>query len=143
MAQKTYDKKYGFDSSANKVKDFHKKRRMFVIKDNTLYFAPENVTYSHAEWFELEGWISPQEDKSLNELTRGFVDSDGVYFYKGYDFVVNQDSERTFFKHLSGIVKKLDLDTQMHVYGGMIRQKKAGKWAPRKDYGTIASLLKT
>lgn len=78
---------------------------MFAVKDGILYLASENVSYSHAKWFELKGWMNSNDDQIMNEIIRGFVDKDGVYFYKGYDFKVDSKSEKEFFQHLQKLIK--------------------------------------
>ena len=141
MDEKQYDKKYGIDSSSEKVKSFHSSRRMFAIKENKLYLAPVNVTYSHAKWFELEGWMDPDNDYLMEIITRGYFDLTGVYFYKGYDFDVDKDSEEAMLSSLNDFVEQTGIDTDLHLYGGKIKQKEEGEWPPKKDFGAIKDLL--
>ena len=141
MAIKEYDKKYGFDSSGEKVKSLHASRQMFAIKDKELYLAPANVTYSHAVWFESKDWIKPGNDSSMDKIIRGYFDSGGVYFYKGYDFIIDEESERIMISKLPDLIKKASIDINLHLYGGKIKQKTEGKWPPKKDYGLIRNLL--
>lgn len=136
-----YDQKYGVDSKNSAIKSFHKNRRMFVIKDGVLYLGSENVSYTHAEWFEKEGWVTKENDSFMDEVTRGFVDEEGIYFYKGYDFRVDEKIEQEFFKFLPELVSKLRISQKVHVYGGMIRQNKSGKWPARKDYGEVGEVV--
>lgn len=136
-----FDKKYGFDSDDKQVQDLHKKRRMFAIVNNELKIAPENSTLSHAEWFENEGWISQNDDSNMQTIIRGFVDREGIYFYVGYDFSVNEEITQTFFKFLSDLKLKLNLSDDLNVYGGMIKQSKPGKFPPKVKYGKLTDLL--
>ena len=95
-----FEKKYGFKED-ERIIDFHKSRRMFCIYQNKLYTAEANLPYSHAVWFEKEGWISRKKDDFMDSIIRGIVDSEGnVYFYTGYDFEINEEAESIFFLHL-------------------------------------------
>ncbi len=141
MDEKEYDKKYGVDSSDEKVKSFHASRRMFAIYEGQLILAKGDVTYSHAKWFELEGWMNPQDDSLMEEITRGYLDESGVYFYKGYDFIIDEQSEKEMLEHVGELVKKTNLNTKLHLFGGKIKQEKEGDWPPRKDYGELSNLI--
>jgi len=136
-----YDKKYGIDSEEPAVKRFHSQRRMFAIKENVLHIGPENAPYTHAKWFENMGWITPENDGLMSFLSRGFVDSGGVYFYKDYDFQFNIESEREVFEHLKELIKKLNIDTDLHLFGGLIKGKPGDKWPGKKDYGCMRELI--
>jgi hypothetical protein len=142
MPEKDFDKKYDTTSDNDFVKNFHSNRRMFAIKDNKLFVATPNVSYSHARWFEIEGWIKNSDDPLMKEIVRGYVDNDGVYFYKGYDFSVDFQAERTMIKHLGQLVERVAIDNSKHLYGGIIKQDGPGKWPPKKDYGIISDIMK-
>jgi len=137
-----YDKKYGIDSEKPAVKKFHSQRRIFVIKENVLYIGSENVTYSHAVWFEKLGWITPGNDKPMNYLTRGFVDTGGVYFYKNYDFEFDIEAEKEVVKYLKELVEKLGVDIGLHLFGGLVKGEPGSKWPGKKDYGCIRDLIR-
>lgn len=141
MDETQYDQKYGIDSSSPKIKSFHASRQMFAIKEHSLFLAPENVKYSHAKWFELRGWMNSKDDSLMDTLTRGYFDSTGVYFYKGYDFIIDDESEREMLSNLATLVDEASLNTNIHLFGGKIKQKIEGEWPPRKDYGSIKGLL--
>lgn len=141
MPEKNFDKKYGIDSSADTVKKFHSSRRMFVIKDDRLFLAKPDVSYSHARWFEIEGWITPSDDSFMKNNVRGYVDGTGIYFYKGYDFDVDEDAKTKIVEHLEVLVNSLGIDRSVHLYGGMIKQDKPGKWPYKTDYGRICDLF--
>jgi len=141
MDEKQFDNKYGTDSSTEKRKSFHRSRRMFAIKENKLFIAPENVTYSHANWFELLGWINSEDDSLMNLLTRGYFDDTGIYFYRGYDFHIDEKAEKDMLGFISELVEKFSLSKNLHLFGGKIKQEIDGKWPPIKDYGPINDLL--
>ncbi|MFC1682526.1 hypothetical protein ACFL0X_02830 [Nanoarchaeota archaeon] len=133
-----FEKKYGFKEDEKTIA-FHKSRRMFCIYENKLFIAEPNLPYSHAVWFEKEGWISRKKDDLMDSLVRGIVDSNGdIYFYIRYDFEINGES--IFFSHLKELVKKLNLKSNAKIFGGLIKQD-YGKWPPRKEYGKIEDNL--
>jgi hypothetical protein len=146
MPEKDFDDKYGVDStsptSIHNKHEFHSNRRMFAIKENKLYLAPTNVSYSHARWFELEGWMTANDDSLINRIVRGYIDNNGIFFYKGYDFNVDESSKNEMLLHLDELVKTLSINNHTHLYGGKVKQNTPDKWPPREDYGSINNLLK-
>ena len=125
-------KRYGFKED-KKTEEFHKNRRMFCIRNNELIIAKPNLPYSHAEWFEKEGWITEDDESFMNEGVRGYVDNKGnIYFYTGYDFRINKEIEDIFLKNLSNLLHQLNMETVGRVYGGMRRVGQ--EWVPRKEY---------
>lgn len=136
-----FEKKYGIREIIS-VKNFHKTRRMFCIYNNVLYIAEPNLSYSHAQWFINQGWISPDNDSLMNKIPRGMVSADGdVYFFVGYDFAVTNIIENIFFDHFQELAQRLALKPEALVYGGLIKQTTAGQWPPQKNYGTVSELL--
>ena len=136
-----FEKKYGIKED-EKIRAFHKSRRMFCIYNDKLIIAEPNLSYSHAVWFEKEGWISKEEDRQMNEIIRGIVNEEGdVYFYVGYDFETNNKIESIFFNHLHELIKHLKLKPTAKIFGGLIKQKSGSKWPPRKEYGQIKNYL--
>jgi len=135
-----FEKKYGFKEDEKTIA-FHKSRRMFCIYENKLFIAEPNLPYSHAVWFEKEGWISRKKDDLMDSLVRGIIDSNGdIYFYIKYEFEINDEAESTFFSHLKELVEKLNLKSNSKIFGGLIKQD-SGKWPPRKEYGKIEDNL--
>ena len=134
------NEKYGHINHKQLV-DFHHSRIMFAIKDDELYIAEKGMNYSMAEWFENKGWINEKDSSLMDVIVRGFLDSEGIYFYCGYDFHTSEIVEETLKRHLNELVTKLNIDYRMHVYAGMIKQPKHGKFPPQKFLGTIEQLL--
>ena len=133
-----FEKKYG-QIEDTRIKEFHKSRRMFVIYKNKLYIAKKGVDYSHAKWFLKKKWITENNDKLMDKVTRGIVDSKGdIYFYKGYDFRIDKKTEKDMFLHLNKLVKKLKLKSNAKIYGGYLKKKVKGRKLPKKSYGKIA-----
>ncbi len=137
-----FEKKYGIKEN-RKVKEFHRGRRMFCIKDGKLYIADPHRSDSHAVWFERMGWMQGKDDADvMDDIIRGFVDRDGdVYFYIGYDFRVDKKAEKVFFAHLKELVRKLKVRPEGKVGGGLVRQVPGTKWPPARFYGLIKELL--
>jgi len=136
-----FEKKYGIKED-ERVRTFHRSRRMFCIHQNKLFIAEPSLPYSHAVWFEKEGWISKENDKLMDKIVRGIIDEFGdIYFYGGYDFNINNEIERIFFNHLNEIVKQLKLKATARIFGGLIKQESCSKWPSRKNYGQIKDNL--
>lgn len=136
-----FERKYGFKEDEKTIA-FHKNRRMFSIYQNKLFIAEPNLPYSHAVWFEKEGWISRKKDDLMDSILRGIVDNKGdVYFYVGYDFGINEEAESIFFSHLKELVEKLNLKSKAKIFGGLIKQEDGEIWPPRKEYGKIEDNL--
>lgn len=134
-----YDKKFGFEED-DSTADFHRSRRMFVIKDDELVIAEPNLSFSHPQWFEHEGWMNESNDEIMELCVRGAVLSDGeVRFYIGWDFTISQKAEDLFMLKLGELVGKLNLDTSALLTAGNIKEE---NFKPRKTYGTIADNLK-
>jgi hypothetical protein len=132
-----FEKKYGLRENEKTIA-FHKSRRMFCIHQDRVYIAQQNLPYSHAVWFENEGWISRESDELMNEITRGIKDNKGnIYFYVGYNFEINPKVETILFSHLEELVKRLKLEPDAKIFGGMIKQEAGKIWHPRKEYGQV------
>jgi hypothetical protein len=135
-----YGNRYGFHEPQN-TREFHKSRRMFCIKDNKLYIARTNLPYSHAIWFEKEGWTTPDDDSAMSKLTRGFIDTSGnIHFFVGYNFSITDDAFEDMKNHLRELVHLLNLDKNGQIYGGRIRNE-IGGFVPLKSYGKISDIL--
>lgn len=138
----TFDQKYGFKED-EQTRAFHRSRRMFCIFDGTLHIAKPDVSYSHAAWFEKEGWINKKNDTAMNEIVRGIVDAKGdVYFYVGYDFHIDLNAEEVFFENLGDLTSKLHISPDAHIYGGMIKKEPGEIWPPEKHFGTARKYIK-
>ena len=136
-----FEQKYGVEED-EKAKDFHRSRRMFCIYQNKLCVADRNLPYSHATWFEIEGWMSEDKDELMDRIVRGIINGKGdIYFYIGYDFRINSNIEPIFFSHLKELTDRLELDTNGQIFGGLIKSKSDEIWPPAKEYGKIKDNL--
>ena len=132
----SYEHKYRIEEDKQTI-EFHKSRRMFCIKEGKLVIAEPNLPYSHAVWFEKEGWMDEADDSFMDNITRGIVDKLGdVYFYKGYDFSVDEESEKELFRHIGELRESLDLKLTAKVYGGK-------NLPTSKLYGKLNDILTT
>ena len=137
----TFEKRYCIKEDEKTIA-FHLSRRMFCIHQDRLYIAEPNLPYSHAVWFEKEGWISRKRDDLMNEITRGIKDTKGdIYFYVGYNFEINPKIENVFFSHLEKLARELELKPDAKIFGGFIKPEVGKIWLPRKTYGSIQDYL--
>jgi hypothetical protein len=125
-----------------KVKDYHRSRRMFAIKDGKLFIADKGAEYSHADWFKKMHWIDEDDDSLMDIIVRGAVEPNGVYFYKGYTFEVDKQSEAEMMTHLPELVNMLNISNETHLFGGKIIVTPNSEIKPRIDFGKIEHLLK-
>jgi hypothetical protein len=108
---------------------------MFCIHKNKLWIAKTGIEDSHATWFLKEGWISLENDELMNKIVRGYLNNKNeVYFYTGYNFEINPETEKIFFAFLDEIKFKLKLNNNTRFFGGMIKPKKGKIWKPVKEY---------
>lgn len=105
--------------TAIKEKEFHNNRRIFAYYDGKLNFC-EEVGLSHHEWL-VGGRLFC--DFVFNDLVRGYVDSEGVYFYRG-DFQTDEYTENTAKSCLSYF------DENLPVYCGVFKGEIGEKWKP-------------
>jgi|GEM_PF-904344 len=126
-----------------KIKQLHKKRRMFCIHDNQLWLAKPGIQDSHTEWFIKENWMLAGDDSFINEHVRGYVNPAGdIYFYRGVDFSVNQKAENDFFKFLNQLREELNIPNKAKIYGGLKVLEPGTVWPAINDYGTIQDINK-
>ncbi len=129
-------------TGSEKLKVFHRSRRMFCIYQDKLYIAKPNLSYSHDVWLEKEGLISKEKNELIDEIVRGFVNpNEDVYFYSGHDFKINSKIEHIFFSHLEELVGRLKLNSTANIFGGLIVGKAGEAWIPKRKYGRIENNL--
>lgn len=133
----SYEKKYWIKED-EKIKNFHRSRRMFCYYNWALKMAMPNLEYSHAKWFENEWWLTSDNDEIMNTIMRWIIDKDGdIYFYTWYDFKTNNDIEKIFFKILDTLVIELKLNTEKNIYWWLIKALPWEIWPPAKKFGKI------
>ena len=105
-----------------KEREFHNSRKIFAYFDGKLNFC-EEVGLSHHEWLVGGNLFC---DMVFNDLVRGYVDSEGVYFYKG-DFETDEYTERIASSCLNYF------DNNLPIYCGLIKGEVGDKWKPIKS----------
>lgn len=134
-----FENKYGIHED-DSIREYHKKRRMFAVKNDVLYIADKEVDYSHAEWFKKLGWINEKNDALMATITRGSVEKKGIYFYVGYDFEVNEIAEHEMMIKLPELMEKLNISPETLLFGGKTFVRE-GTIQPKRSYGQIKNLL--
>lgn len=135
-----FEKKYNIIEN-EETKKYHLNRRMFCIINNRLYIAEPNLPYSHAVWFEKQGWINEDDDSLMQTGVRGIINNGDIYFYSDYDFIINKKIESLFFPYLKQLVNELGLSFDAKIYGGFERINPNEKMVPRKCYGSVKELI--
>jgi hypothetical protein len=137
-----FEKKYNIIKTEETNK-YHLNRQMFCIIDDKLYITDSNLPYSHAVWFKKQGWISQDNSEEfMNKIVRGNVYNEDIYFYSGYDFIINKKIEAIFFPCLKQLVNQLGLNSNAKVYGGFERINPNEKMVPIKFFGSVKELIK-
>lgn len=74
------------------IADFHVKRRIFIVINDTLLIAPEDCEMTHAEW--IQSIFPDKYDGIIKTQTRGYVYGNKIAFYIGNNFSarINHDS---------------------------------------------------
>ena len=78
-----------FLKSKPEDKEFHSSRMMFCIRKGKVEIASPDITDSHIEWFEKEGWITEKNAEDfLKQSVRGFYlpNQNELYCYRGIGF---------------------------------------------------------
>jgi hypothetical protein len=139
----TPDARYGIIGN-DQIKQYHRSRRMFCVKERRVIVAPSGVDYSHAAWLETMGWSKDEVEVFIQSGLRGFVDARGdVCFYTGWDFRIDDRIEALFVEILPDLAAKLKLKSTANVYGGALVKQPGASWKPQTMYGTVGEMLKS
>lgn len=109
----------------NEEMEFHKERIAFAIINKELLFL-ENSTMSHEQWLVETGIITNLE---FDEITRGFVKDNEVYFYKG-DFETSEKVEKDSLIYLNSVCVYCKIPIPNVVYCGMNKGAVGTLWTP-------------
>lgn len=124
-----------------KVEGFHKSRIMFAIKNDILYIHKETTEMSHYEWFKELGWITDNNEESIiNEVLRGYVDSEGVYFYRGFEYEASEDDVKLFIRNILCLDDRIGIDGNLPVFAGVIKGEIGEKFKPKKFIGSAYNM---
>ncbi|MFL8710906.1 hypothetical protein Q3304_09070 [Clostridioides sp. GD02377] len=116
-------------------KELHKSRIAFaILKDKIIYLA--NSEMSHKEWLITSKLI---EEKEFNEIIRGYIKHNNIYFYKG-DFLTDKSVENSALEYCFKIHKENNLKFPAKIYCGMQKGKIGIEWKPKKLLKIITTL---
>ncbi|HFL3696523.1 TPA: hypothetical protein ACG3QY_001633 [Clostridioides difficile] len=108
-------------------KEFHKSRIAFAILQNKIIYLV-NSEMSHKEWLITSKFI---EEKEFNEIIRGYIKHNNIYFYKG-DFLTDKSVESSASEYCFKIHKENNLKLPSKIYIGMQKGKIGDEWKPKK-----------
>jgi len=114
-------------------RDFHQRRRAFLIVNNQIYFMKKGSTQSHWEYCQ-ESFPDISKDE-FNKIIRGFYLDGDVVFYKG-NFTYDDEVIETSLKYLSKIKDELGA-AKMEIYFGTIIDTTKEIWPYDYHYGRI------
>lgn len=109
-------------------RDFHSRRRAFVILDNKLRFIPKGSTMSHFEFCQNKFPNLSRDD--FNKITRGYFLDGDLVFYKD-NFIYDNDVINEALAFVKEIKNILSLETAK-IYFGLIVGRPGEDWP--KDY---------
>jgi hypothetical protein len=115
-------------------RDFHSKRRAFVIFQNELFFIEKGSPMSHWE-FCLNRFNLSKE--VFNQLVRGYYLDGDLVFYKD-NFVYDEGVVQEALKYVSQIKSLLNLD-EVKLYFGLIVGKPGEYWPYDYFYGVSSA----
>lgn len=119
----------------------HNKRIMFAIRDGINYYLKYS-DLGHMEWFHELGWINElNRDYVINSVIRGYMDDTGIYFYRGYDFRIDDYDIEYFVKRLKNIRNALELGDELPVYAGVIPGIIGVRFKPKYYIGTVGDII--
>jgi len=123
-------------TNEEKVREFHRQRRMFAVVKGAMIFAREDDERDHRTWARHDGW-----EKDFESATRGFVDPTGIYVYRGshYGECFGAESDLAEHADLLSFLANDKLDTP--IWNGMQPGATGERWKPIKKLCTVGELL--
>ncbi len=110
-----------FLKSKSEDKEFHSSRIMFCIRDGKVDIASPNITDSHIEWFEKEGWVTKENvEDFLKQNVRGFYlpEQNKLYCYRGVGFSFDDKVLPEVLDKIIELKKAFDFNDETEVYLG-------------------------
>ncbi len=101
--------------------EFHRSRRMFVIKDGRVKVGLENVKDSHMEWFKKEGWITEKNaEEFMKTNVRGFYlqKPNALYCYRGTGFAFDDKVLPEILNQIEELKQGLDINDETEIHLG-------------------------
>ena len=114
-------------------RDFHSRRRAFVIYENKLYFIRKSSSKSH--WEFCQSKFPNMSKEEFNKLTRGYYLDNELVFYKD-NFVY----DNTVIKEALEFVKKIKTRLKLvnfKIYFGLVIGKPGEDWPKDYYYGEL------
>lgn len=111
-------------------RDFHSRRRAFVIYNDELLFIEQGSSMFHWEFCSSKLNLTKDE---FNKLTRGYYLDGILVFYKDH-FIYDEDVIKEGLKYVSQIKKTLKID-EVKIYFGVVVGKLGEEWPPDYYYG--------
>ena len=124
--------------------EFHRSRRMFCLKDGEIKVAPRDTAMSHLEWFEAEGWVTPDDQHFMEATVRGMFipNENAIFLYRGRGFFFDADLIAEVNRRARELQAALLLDGYVLVYAGPADTVIRGRRYEQKLLGTIESLTR-
>ncbi len=116
-------------------RDFHSRRRAFVIYEDKLYFIRKGSSMSHWEFCQ-EKWPNLSK-KQFNTLIRGYYIDSELVFYKD-NFTYDNELIETSLNYIYKIKTTLKLDT-FKIYYGLVIGVPGEDWSKTYYYGDLLS----
>ena len=119
----------------NESREFHSRRRAFVIYDGKLYIIRKGSTMSHWEFCQSK---LPNITKDIfNQLTRGYYIDNELVFYKD-NFIYDNNVINEALQYVKKIKSRLHIDS-CKIYFGLIIGEPGTDWAKDYYYGNLLS----
>ncbi len=118
---------------------FHRSRRMFVVLNKTIMYAPYNDRRSHEEWFKNYKC----SDNWMTTFVRGFFDKRGVFLYQQTDgskwdvtdLVIATAPYLAWSLNEFSSQLNLGVPKGHPLYGGMVPSIPGTLWTPKCNLG--------
>lgn len=107
---------YRYETSEEK-RDFHKKRRAFIIYNEKIEFLPKESVMSHYEYCSSKGLAKDV----FNQIIRGYYLDEKVVFYKD-NFIFDKELITDALKYLDDISLILKVDEFLIYFGVLTEQ---------------------
>lgn len=101
----------------DEARDFHRRRKAFVIINEKLEFLPEGSSMSHYEYCQTKG-LSKEE---FNQITRGYYLNGNVIFYKD-NFIYDEEVIENALQVIDEISEKIRV-YEFEIYFGQLPEK--------------------
>ena len=100
---------------------------------------------SHLEWFEAEGWVTPDDQHFMEATVRGMFipNENAIFLYRGRGFFFDADLIAEVNRRARQLQAALLLDGYVLVYAGPADAIIRGGRYEQKLLGTIESLTRS